>query len=375
MLARQRQEVILDEVRTTGGVRVSELVERLGVSDMTIRRDIEALAERGLVTRVHGGATAAGSSVDEPGFAATSTLHTAAKQAIAAAAVQLLEPGASVALSAGTTTHAVAAAMIGIPRLTVVTNSLRVAEVLYESGGDDMIVVLTGGERTPSDALVGPLSVAALRRLHVDWLLMGVHGMDAEAGFTTPNLAEAETNRALVASARRVAVVADNSKWGVVGLSTIASLSEVDVVVSDGGLQPDARQVLESSCGREVLPDTRDLPHVSHGSTMRFDVLTGEWVAIAAHRQDRTYMPPADHCPLDPTLPGREPTEIPAPSYDVVVFENRFPSFAQSAPEVAPEVDGNSLWPQRPAVGRCEVVCFTSDHNASFGSLPVSRVR
>jgi DeoR/GlpR family transcriptional regulator of sugar metabolism len=84
MLARQRQEVILDEVRTTGGVRVSELVERLGVSDMTIRRDIEALAERGLVTRVHGGATAAGSSVDEPGFAAKSTLHTAAKQATAA---------------------------------------------------------------------------------------------------------------------------------------------------------------------------------------------------------------------------------------------------------------------------------------------------
>ena len=126
---------------------------------------------------------------------------------------------------------------------------------------------------------------------------------------------------------------------------------------------------------REVLPDTRDLPPVSHGSTMRFDVLTGEWVTIAAHRQDRTYMPPADHCPLDPTLPGREPTEIPAPSYDVVVFENRFPSFAQSAAAVASEVDDNPLWPQRPAVGRCEVVVFTSDHNAAFGSLPVSRVR
>ena len=168
---------------------------------MTIRRDIEALAGRGLVTRVHGGATAAGSSVDEPGFAAKSTLHTAAIRAIAAAAVQLLEPGASVALSAGRTTHAVASALIGIPRLTVVTSSLRVAE----------------------------------------------------AGFTTPNLAGAETSRALVACARRVAVVADNSKWGVVGLSTIATSSDVDVVVSDGGLLPDARQILESSCGRVVL--------------------------------------------------------------------------------------------------------------------------
>jgi DeoR/GlpR family transcriptional regulator of sugar metabolism len=248
MLARQRQELILAAVRTNGGARVSELVERLGVSDMTVRRDIDELARRGLVTRVHGGATTAGSSVDEPGFAAKSSLQTTAKQAIATAAAALIEPGASIALSAGTTTRAVASALLGTPRLTVVTNSLRVAEVFHEAGRDDVTVVLTGGERTPSDALVGPVAVAALRRLHVDWLLMGVHGMDAEAGFTTPNLVEAETNRALVRSARQVAVVADNSKWGVVGLSTIATLDEVDVVVSDEGLAPPARRVLEESC-------------------------------------------------------------------------------------------------------------------------------
>lgn len=251
MLARQRQELILDAVRTTGGARVSELVDTLGVSDMTVRRDIEVLAGRGLVTRVHGGATAAGSSVEEPGFAAKSGLHTVAKQAIATAAAGLVEPGASVALSAGTTTHAVASALLGVPGLTVVTNSLRVAEVLWQS--EAMTVVLTGGERTPSDALVGPVAVAALRGLHVDWLLMGVHGMDPEAGFTTPNLVEAETNRALVATARRVAVVADSSKWGVVGLSTIAGLDEVDVVVSDEGLEPDARRTLSDTCGRLVL--------------------------------------------------------------------------------------------------------------------------
>ena len=127
---------------------------------------------------------------------------------------------------------------------------------------------------------------------------------------------------------------------------------------------------------REVLPDRRDLPTVQHGSTMRFDVLTGEWVTIAAHRMDRTFMPPADHCPLCPTQPGREPSEIPAPSYDVVVFENRFPSFASAITgDVPPDVDGNPLWSQRPAVGRCEVVCFTSDHDTAFSELPVDRVR
>ncbi|OZM79159.1 galactose-1-phosphate uridylyltransferase [Pseudonocardia sp. MH-G8] len=122
-------------------------------------------------------------------------------------------------------------------------------------------------------------------------------------------------------------------------------------------------------------PDTRDLPQVQTGSVMRYDVLTGEWVAIAAHRQDRTFLPPADACPLCPTRPGRPASEIPASDYDVVVFENRFPSFAQGIADVPAEVDGIPLWPQRPATGRCEVVCFTSDHNSSFGALPVSRVR
>jgi UDPglucose--hexose-1-phosphate uridylyltransferase len=121
--------------------------------------------------------------------------------------------------------------------------------------------------------------------------------------------------------------------------------------------------------------DTRDLPQVQTGSIMRYDVLTGEWVAIAAHRQDRTFLPPADACPLCPTRPGRPASEIPAPDYDVVVFENRFPSFAQGIADVPAEVDGDPLWPQRPATGRCEVVCFTSDHDSSFGALPVSRVR
>jgi UDPglucose--hexose-1-phosphate uridylyltransferase len=124
------------------------------------------------------------------------------------------------------------------------------------------------------------------------------------------------------------------------------------------------------------LHDSRDLPQVRAGAVMRFDVLTGEWVTIAAHRMDRTHLPPADECPLCPAGRGTEPSEIPAADYDVVVFENRFPSFAQTPHlDLAPEVDGVPLWPQRPAVGRCEVVCFTSDHDASFADVPVARVR
>lgn len=126
---------------------------------------------------------------------------------------------------------------------------------------------------------------------------------------------------------------------------------------------------------RQPVKDSRDLPHVEHASTARFDVLTGEWVTLAAHRMNRTFLPPADHCPLCPTRPGHEPTEIPDPAYDVVVFENRFPSLARSVPGTEPYVDHNPLWRQRPADGRCEVVCFTSDHDSSFPELPLSRVR
>ena len=102
-------------------------------------------------------------------------------------------------------------------------------------------MILTGGVRTPSNALVGPIALGALRTLHVDLLFLGVHGMDERAGLTTPNLVEAETDRAMVAAARRLVVVADHSKWGVVGLSTIADLGQVDVLVTDDGIDERAR--------------------------------------------------------------------------------------------------------------------------------------
>lgn len=254
MLARQRQERILDQIRLTGGARVSDLVDLLNVSDMTIRRDIAALARRGLVTRVHGGAIAvSGSSAEEPGFAVKSSLQTAEKAAIAHAAASLVSPGDSVALSGGTTTFAVTLELRRVPDLTVVTNSVPVADALHTAGREDLTVILTGGIRTPSDALVGPVAVNALATLHVDWLVLGVHGVDERAGLTTPNLVEAETNRALLGCARRVAVVADSTKWGVVGLSSIARLDDIDVLITDEGLDPEAVRVLQSRVGRLVV--------------------------------------------------------------------------------------------------------------------------
>lgn len=123
--------------------------------------------------------------------------------------------------------------------------------------------------------------------------------------------------------------------------------------------------------------DLRDLPPQAAESEIRRDPLTGDWVVIAAHRQIRTYRPPPDTCPLCPSSPGRR-TEIPESSYDVVVFENRFPSLSPTAAPVRGGLSGPGgveLSGFAPGFGRCEVVCFTSDHHKSFGDLTESRVR
>jgi DeoR/GlpR family transcriptional regulator of sugar metabolism len=258
MLARQRQQVILDEIHREGGVRVSDLTRLLGVSDMTVRRDLEVLAADGLIDKVHGGATPVHDrSTEEPGFEVKSARELPAKEEIADCALRLVRPGTAIAVTAGTTTWVLARRLAEVPGLTVVTNSIRVAEVLHQSGRRDHTVILTGGLRTPSDALVGPVAVASIRSLHVDLAFMGVHGMDERAGFTTPNLMEAGTNQAFAESARRLVVLADHTKWGVVGLSEIVPLEAADILVTDDGLGPQAREAARERVG-QLLVATRD---------------------------------------------------------------------------------------------------------------------
>ncbi|MDQ8702498.1 DeoR/GlpR family DNA-binding transcription regulator [Streptomyces sp. LHD-70] len=260
LLAEQRRALILDEVRRRGGVRVNELTRKLSVSDMTVRRDLDALARQGVLEKVHGGAVPiVEASTHEPGFEAKSGLELSAKEDIARAAAALVAPGSAIALSGGTTTYSLAHRLVDVPDLTVVTNSVRVADVFHTAqrlagkGQSGATVVLTGGVRTPSDSLVGPVADQAIRTLHFDLLFIGVHGISVEAGLSTPNLAEAETNRSLVQSARRVVVVADHTKWGTVGLSSFASLEQVDTWVTDTGLPAEVRTEISERLNRLVV--------------------------------------------------------------------------------------------------------------------------
>ncbi|GAA4410571.1 DeoR/GlpR family DNA-binding transcription regulator [Actinokineospora soli] len=256
--------MILDEVRRSGAVQVHALVSRLGVSDMTIRRDLDVLAKRGLVEKVYGGATSVvGRSTDEPGFEAKSVRALAEKEAICARAAALVRPGTAIGLSAGTTTWTFARHLHDVPDLTVVTNSIRVADVLRRMDRPDRTVVLTGGVRTPSDALVGPVAVQSLRSLHLDAVFLGVHGMADGPGFTTPNLNESETNRALVEAGATLVVLADYTKWGTVGISTIAALDEADVLITDDGIADDAREILTDRVGELIVADVPENARVA----------------------------------------------------------------------------------------------------------------
>ena len=260
MLARHRQSLILQAVRSDGSARVSDLTQRLGVSDMTIRRDLEVLARDGLVEKVHGGAVLPGTPAShEPSFDAKLVLERPEKTAIARTAASMVTPGTAIALAAGTTTFALAQCLLDVPGLTIVTNSLRVTNLFSGTRGLDGAsdsVVLTGGVRTPSDALVGPIADLTIRSLHFDLLFLGCHGFDIDAGLTTPNLAEAETNRTFIRVARRVVVLADHTKWGLVSLSSFARLSEVDVLVTDDMLPADARAAAAEQVGEMVYAES-----------------------------------------------------------------------------------------------------------------------
>ena len=135
----------------------------------------------------------------------------------------------------------------------------------------------------------------------------------------------------------------------------------------------DGREIIyfdETPHAKRILEDPRDLAPVIPGSTVRYDALQDEWVGIAGHRQTRIYQPPAHACPLCPSTPSNA-SEIPSPDYDVVVFENRFPSFAGTG-DIA---ESGGPFDTRPGNGRCEVVCFTADHNTTLSAQPPSRMR
>ena len=231
-----RQPEILDLARRAGKVTVEGLAEHFGVTQQTIRRDLADLAEAGRLERVHGGAVLP-SGVTNIGYEERRHLNAGAKQAIARACAALIPEEAAVFLNIGTTTEAVAHALLGHRKLMVVTNNLNVAHILGANEGCE--VVVAGGTLRRSDGgLVGALTTETIRAFKFDLAVIGCSALDAEGDILDFDLQEVGVSRAILAQSRRAVLVADHSKFARKAPARIGSLADVDHFVTDRALAP-----------------------------------------------------------------------------------------------------------------------------------------
>jgi DeoR/GlpR family transcriptional regulator of sugar metabolism len=205
---------------------------------------------------VYGGAVSRHNRGEEPRSSVKAAQQRVEKTAIAGAAAATVEDGMTIAIGAGTTTNELARHLHSRSAITVVTNSISIFQELTDPVGDRAdapLVYLSGGVRTPSDALVGPVADAAIGSFRVDATYLGVHGFDLEAGLTSPNIAEAQTNRTLIGIGRRLVVVADHTKYGEVGACVFATLEQVQTLVVDDGLTGSDRELVAAHVGELVI--------------------------------------------------------------------------------------------------------------------------
>jgi len=245
MLIDERRRHILSLVQSQGRVLVGELSRTLGISQITIRKDLEHLQSRGLVQRTHGGALRLQSgALFDPSLQEKQKQHSQEKQRIADAAARMVQEGQCVMLDSGTTTTAVAHALKRFSQLTLITNAVNIAADLASTNFE---VILIGGTlRKNSFSLVGPLAEDVLEEMHADILFLGVDGFDVETGITTPNFLESRVNRAMVKASRRIVVVCDSTKFNRRSLSRIIPTAAVHCVITDKNLPREAEEALRN---------------------------------------------------------------------------------------------------------------------------------
>lgn len=244
MYAPERQQEILRLAHEGGRVEVLSLAAAFDVTAETVRRDLKALDRAGLLRRVHGGAIPAGRLDFEPDLSERETTAPDEKDRIAKAAVDELPSEGSVLLDAGSTTARLAAVLPVDSALTVVTHALPLAARLADHPGIDLHVV-GGRVRHRTRAAVDAWALRTYGEINADVVFLATNGFSAEGGLTTPDLAEAAVKRAVMAAARRVVLLADSGKLGQAHFARFGSLSDVDLLVTDTGLDPSVARVIE----------------------------------------------------------------------------------------------------------------------------------
>lgn len=241
MFPEERKSEILKLVQEGKPVRVGSLSKRFGISESTVRRDLQEMEESGLIQRTHGGAVSA--SAFELSFQEKEIRFLNEKQCIAREAAKRVKDGDAVLLDSGTTTLELAR-MLKNKRITVATNSTEVAEIFIDDPQVE-VLVLGGTWRKATRSLVGYLTNEMLKQIHFDKVFLAANGVDSEMGITTPNSVEAETKRHMVQSGEEVILLVDHSKIGQKGLYRICGLTEVDLIITDSQIDEADLELLQ----------------------------------------------------------------------------------------------------------------------------------
>jgi DeoR family transcriptional regulator of aga operon len=251
-----RQARIAESVWELGFARVMDLAERFGVSAVTVRNDLTILEERGAVRRVRGGAVKPSAQLGERAFEVSLGESAREKAGIGAYAARMVSSGQTVMLDVGTTTTAVARALLHRTELedvTVVTNAINIALEL-EQAAPRITVLVTGGTLRPlQHSLVNPLGTTLLERLRGSVAFVGCNGVDPEVGITNVNLPQAEIKRAMLLACRRRVIVADGSKVGEVELAKVCDIKEVNLLITDPTADPEVlTEIAAAGCQVEL---------------------------------------------------------------------------------------------------------------------------
>jgi DeoR/GlpR family transcriptional regulator of sugar metabolism len=250
MFAADRRKAIVDLVRKHGPMSLHDLAAAVNTSEVTVRRDIQALDKEGLLDRRRGGAALPGGLSHEQSYRQKSLVAGAEKAAIAAMAVDLVQEGDAIVIGAGTTTEMFARGLSRIKDLSVVTNSLLVAQVLAPTAAE---VVMTGGSlRGTTYALVGGAAERSFSQLRVRRAFLSGNGLTVERGLSTPNIHVAGVDQAIAAAAEEVVVLADHTKLGVDTMFQTVPTSGIAHLVTDAGASP-ALLAAFGTAGVEVI--------------------------------------------------------------------------------------------------------------------------
>lgn len=237
-MLQERREKIVEMLNADKIVKVNELVQIFGVSIETIRRDLEYLEQQGFLNRVYGGALPAQRKALEPTYMTREIAHYEEKKRIGRRAAELVRDGEVLAIDIGTTTLEFAKALVGNKKVTVITNSMKIAMVLSEDR-DIEVIMLGGSVRSGEFSVSGSLANQNTGLFNTDKLFLGVGGLTIEKGITDYHAEESNLRRHTIQNTQKVIALADYSKFGIVAMNKVCDLTRVDVLVTDDKVSGD----------------------------------------------------------------------------------------------------------------------------------------